>query len=163
MAFVNAIENDHLEVAARGIYHLLLKKSNLLSLLLCLDLINKCVSCCKQGFQLCHFRSRSHSIISIVYTWTTNITPLTKDHQVWSSISRHMTTVPYSSQSVLNNLTNNMSSQDQHLINSTAASTFWTAYQKSLQDLHQKQLKAATENEPPSTSAGPLDLTSSKL
>ena len=39
-----------------------------------------------------------------------NITPLTKDHQVWSSISKHMTPNYYSSpQSILGDLTNNMS------------------------------------------------------
>ena len=149
-----------------------------------------------KGFQLCHFRSRSYSIIFIVYTWTPNITPLTKDHQVWSSISKHMTPNYYSSssQSILGDLTNNMSfsvspgnssaKTDISVsdLNSAAAteqkvsafapllpssgllsnnhsaatqSAFWTAYQKSLQDLQQQQ-------KPISFTSNPLDLTSSK-
>ena len=142
------------------------------------------------------FRSRSHSIIFIVYTWTPNITPLTKDHQVWSSISKHMTPNYYSSssqcQSILGDLTNNMSfsvsannsaktdisasdlnsaATEQKvsafapllpssglLSNNHSAATqsaFWTAYQKSLQDLQQQQ-------KPISFTSNPLDLTSSK-
>ena len=133
-----------------------------------------------------------------MYTWTPNITPLTKDHQVWSSISKHMTPNYYSSssqcQSILGDLTNNMSfsvspgnssaKTDISVsdLNSAAAteqkvsafapllpssgllsnnhsaatqSAFWTAYQKSLQDLQQQQ-------KPISFTSNPLDLTSSK-
>ena len=85
-----------------------------------------------------------------MYTWTTNITPLTKDHQVWSSISKHMTP-NYSSQSILGDLTNNMSQDNQNNLPSAAA-TFWAAYQKSLQDLHAKTSQASS----------PLDLTQVK-
>ena len=133
-----------------------------------------------------------------MYTWTPNITPLTKDHQVWSSISKHMTPNYYSSssqcQSILGDLTNNMSfsvftnnsaktdisvsdlnaaaATEQKvsafapllpssglLSNNQSAATqsaFWTAYQKSLQDLQQQQQK------PISFTSNPLDLTSSK-
>ena len=132
-----------------------------------------------------------------MYTWTPNITPLTKDHQVWSSISKHMTPNYYSSssqcQSILGDLTNNMSfsvsannsaktdisvsdlnsaATEQKvsafapllpssglLSNNHSAATqsaFWTAYQKSLQDLQQQQQK------PISFTSNPLDLTSSK-
>ena len=131
-----------------------------------------------------------------MYTWTPNITPLTKDHQVWSSISKHMTPNYYSSssqcQSILGDLTNNMSfsvsannsaktdisasdlnsaATEQKvsafapllpssglLSNNHSAATqsaFWTAYQKSLQDLQQQQ-------KPIPFTSNPLDLTSSK-
>ena len=138
----------------------------------------------KQRVSIMPFRSRSHSIIFIVYTWTPNITPLTKDHQVWSSISKHMTPNYYSSpQSILGDLTNNMSfsvassttescgsaSPTQHnaaeqkvsafapLLSNASQQThsaFWTAYQKSLQDLHQQK--------PIQLTSSPLDLTNSK-
>ena len=108
------------------------------------------------------FRSRSHSIIFIVYTWTPNITPLTKDHQVWSSISNTLMTTHnyYTSQSILKDRTNNMSdnpgaakSSAFQAFQAPNSTNFWAAYQKSLLELQQRQLQNTTNK--------PLDLTNS--
>ena len=65
-----------------------------------------------------------------------------------------MTTLNYSTQSILKDRTNNMSQEQKSafapFVNSNPQS-FWTAYQKSLLELQQKQLQSVNK---------PVDLTS---